>query len=198
MPRATAIIPAGVGPVAAVEERVAGRGDDLRRVFGVLLGGVGGAGEGLGQLVLDLFGDLCGLRRGGDLGGEAGGVAGGQQGAEDRLHDRAAEVALEVGGAGGHAGAGDRHRAGQRARGGGAGEADADPDQQVAEPDHQVGGALVPEHQHLEEGEQAEDEAEQQREAGAVRLRPASPSAGRRRSSPAPPAGSPAPASRVE
>ena len=45
------------------------------------------------------------------------GVARGEQRAEDRLHDRAAEVALEVGGARRHAGARDRHRAGERVRG---------------------------------------------------------------------------------
>src|ERR1700710_3016471 len=106
-----------VGPGVALQEGDLGRGDDLFAVARILAGEVGGAGEGLGQLAFDVFGDLGRFARGGDRGAGRGRVAGGEQGAEDRLHDRAAEVALQVRRPGGHASAGDRHRAGQRMRG---------------------------------------------------------------------------------
>ena len=55
-------------------------------------------------------------------------------------------------------------------RGGRAGEADADPDERVAERDLPVRDALLPEQQHRQEAEQDEDVAEEQREAGAAHL----------------------------
>ena len=131
------MMPAGVGPVAAVEEGVAGGGDDLVRVLRVLRRRCWRRWRRTWSARSGPVADLAPSGEEAIWVGEAGGVAGGQQGAEDRLHDRPAEVALEVGGARGHPGPGHRHRAGQRARGGGAGEADADTDQQVAEADLQ-------------------------------------------------------------
>ena len=105
------------------------------RVLRVLRGGVGRARERLLELALTVASVICAGVCGAAAicGRERRRVAGGQQRAEDRLHDRAAEVALEVGGARRHAGAADRHRAGQRVRRRRAGEADADPDERVAE-----------------------------------------------------------------
>src|SRR4051812_2092314 len=111
-----------VGPLVAVEERVLGGRGDLARVLGVLLCDPLGACERLGELVLRALADLRGVRRGGDRGRGGGGVARGEQGAEDRLHDRPAKVALQVGGARGHARAAHGDGAGQRVRGGGAGQ----------------------------------------------------------------------------
>src|SRR4029077_8827279 len=119
----------GVRHLVPLQERGLGGGDDLMAVLGVLRGGVGGAGEGLSQLSFDVLADLARFGRRGDRRAGSGGVAGRQQGAEDRLHDRPAARALEGGGSRGHAGALDRHRAGQGVGGRGAGEADADPDQ---------------------------------------------------------------------
>ena len=105
-----------------------------------------------------------GVRRRRDLLGERGRVPGGEQRAEDRLHDRPAEVALEVGGRRRHPRTPHGHRPGQRVRGGRAREADAEPDEGVAESDLPVGAAVLPEQQHGQEPEQAEDVAAQQRE----------------------------------
>ena len=97
-------------------------------------------------------------------------IACGQQRTKDRLHEGAAQVALQVGRARRHAHARDRHRGRQRARGRRAGEADADADKGIAQPDHPVGDALVPQQEHGDEAEQDEEVAGQQREAGAARL----------------------------
>jgi hypothetical protein len=49
-------------------------------------------------------------------------------------------------------------------------QADADPDEDVGEPDLPVGDALLPEEQHPEEGEQQEDVADEEREPGPSHL----------------------------
>ena len=93
-----------------------------------------------------------------------------QQRAEDRLHQRTAQVALQVGRARCHAHARHRHRGRQRARGRRARQPDADADEGIAQPDHPVGNALVPEQQHRDEAEQDEEVAGEQGEAGAACL----------------------------
>ena len=93
-----------------------------------------------------------------------------EQGAEDRLHDRAAQIALQIGRSGRHAGSPDRHRTGQGVRRRRARQADADADEHVAERDLPVGNPALPEDQHRQEAEQAEEVAQQERESRAPRV----------------------------
>src|SRR5262245_41817449 len=59
-----------VRPVSTVEERRPRSRDDLLSVLWVLLGDVGGAAEGLLELVLDAVGDLRPVGGGGDRGAD--------------------------------------------------------------------------------------------------------------------------------
>ena len=113
---------------------------------------------------------LLRVRRGADRGGRGGRVPRGQQRAQDRLHDGAAEVALQVGRSRRHPCSLHRHGARERVRGRGPRESDADADQAVGQADLPVRDPLVPQEQHRDEPEQAEDVADQQREPRSPRL----------------------------
>ena len=156
--------------MVACQKRRLRRGRDLARVFRVLLRNEGRTGEGLLQLRLRAARDLPAVSIGGDCRSHDFSVPGGEQRPEDRLHDRPAQVTLQVRRPRGDARPLHRHRTGERGGGGSACEPDADADQGVAQADLPVGTALLPQQQHRLETEQAEDEAEQQREAGTPRL----------------------------
>ena len=154
------------GPVVAVNEGLLGPGNDLLGVLRILLGDVCSAVVRLGEFALNVVGDLRGVRGTADRRGRRGGIPCGQQGTHDRLHDGPTKVTLQIGSTRGHADPSDPHRTGERTRGRRASKPDPGTEQSETKAHHPVRGALFPEQQHDEKGEEDAHVSGQQERVG--------------------------------